>query len=112
MFIGVLLLAGHLMLRYSPLDEPKTHSQSWEGYIGTEMNLFDIGDLSLFTKARVYPSFTDAGRWRADFSFDTKYDLPMDFYVKVGISIDYDNQPVVGASDLDYVFYTGVGWEW
>ena len=109
---GVAIGGSYNIENYSPLDEPKTHSQSWEGYIGTEMNLFDIGDLSFFTKARAYPSFTDAGRWRSDFSLDTKYDLPMDFYVKVGISIDYDNQPVVGASALDYVFYTGFGWEW
>ncbi len=97
---------------YSPLNEPKTNSQSLEGYFGTEFNLFDIGDFSLSTKARAYPSFTESGRWRADFNFDTKYDLPLDFYIKIGISLDYDNQPVEGATDLDYVFHSGLGWEW
>lgn len=98
--------------RYSPLDEPITHTQSLEGYLGTELNLFDIGDLSLSTKARAYPSFTESGRWRADFNFETKYDLPLDFYIKISVSLDYDNQPVAGASDLDYVLHTGFGWEW
>jgi len=97
---------------YSPLDEPKTNTQSMEGYFGTELNLFDIGDLSLSTKARAYPSFTESGRWRADFNFETKYDLPLDFYIKISVSLDYDNQPVAGASDLDYVLHTGFGWEW
>lgn len=97
---------------YSPLNEPKTNSQSWEGYFGTEINLFDIGDMSLSTAARAYPSFTESGRWRADFNFDTKYDLPLDFYIKIGFSLNYDNQPVPGASDLDYVLHTGFGWEW
>ncbi len=98
--------------RYSPLDEPITHTQSLEGYFGTELNLFDIGDLSLSTKARAYPSFTESSRWRADFNFETKYDLPLDFYIKISVSLDYDNQPVAGASDLDYVLHTGFGWEW
>ncbi len=97
---------------YSPLNEPKTNTQSFEGYLGTELNLFDIGDFSLSTKATAYPSITESGRWRADFNLDTKYDLPLDFYIKIGTSVNYDNQPVEGASDLDYVFYSGFGWEW
>ncbi|MFK5857167.1 MAG: DUF481 domain-containing protein, partial [Bacteroidota bacterium] len=64
------------METYSPLNEPKTNTQSFEGYFGTELNLFDLGDFSLSTKARAYPSFTESGRWRADFNLDTKYDLP------------------------------------
>jgi len=97
---------------YSPLNEPKTNTRSFEGYFGTELNLFDIGDFSLSTKATAYPSVTESGRWRADFVLDTKYDLPLDFYIKIGTSLNYDNQPVEGASDLDYVFYSGFGWEW
>jgi len=31
---------------------------------------------------------------------------------KLRISLDYDNQPVEGATDLDYVFHSGFGWEW
>lgn len=86
--------------------------KSMEGFVGTSLNLFDIGDLSLITNARVYPSFTEKGRWRADFSFDTKYDLPYEFYIKIGFSLNYDNQPVAGGSDSDYTLHTGVGWSW
>ena len=85
---------------------------SMEGLIGTELNMFDIGDLSLLTKLEAFPSFTEAGRWRSDFKFDLKYDLPMDFYIKLGFTLNYDNRPVEGASEIDYVFHTGVGWEW
>jgi hypothetical protein len=84
---------------------------SLEGYFGSELNLYDIGDLSLLTKAVAYPSFTESGRWRADFVFDTKYDLPYDFYIKIGFTINYDSQPVEGATDADYVLSTGIGWE-
>ena len=74
--------------------------------------MFDIGDLSLLTKAMAYPSITEAGRWRADFNFDMNYDLPLDFYIKLGFSLNYDNRPVEGASETDYVLHTGFGWEW
>ena len=86
--------------------------KSWEGYLGTELNLYDIGDLSLLTKLVAYPSFTESGRWRSDFNFDVKYDLPLDFYIKLGLTATYDNRPVEGASDTDYMLQTGFGWKW
>ena len=85
---------------------------SLEGYFGTEFNMFDVGDLNLITSIVAYPSFTEAKRWRSDFIFDLKYDLPLDFYISLGVTINYDNQPVEGAAEFDYVAHTGFGWEW
>ena len=93
---------------YTEADDRK----SWEGYFGTELNLYDIGDLNLLTKLVAYPSFTELGRWRSDFNFDVKYDLPLDFYIKLGLTATYDNRPVEGASDTDYMIQTGFGWKW
>ena len=89
-------------------------SNSWEGFMGTELNLFNIGDLSLSTKFTAFPSFTDKGRWRADFNFETKYEMPFDdnFYIKLSTSANFDNKPSEDGSELDYVFHTGFGWEW
>jgi hypothetical protein len=86
--------------------------KSWEGFIGTELNLFNIGDLSLLTAFTAYPSFTESGRWRSDFKFDAKYDLPLDFYISLGVTINYDNRPVPGSPETDYVMHSGFGWEW
>jgi hypothetical protein len=86
--------------------------KSWEGFFGTELNLFNIGDLSLLTNFTAYPSFTESGRWRSDFKFDLSYDLPLDFYVKLGYTLNFDNQPVAGSPKTDYVFHSGFGWEW
>lgn len=90
--------------------------KSWEGFVGTELNLFDIGDLSLSTKLVAYPSLTkvEAGRWRADFSFDVKYEMPFDddFYIRMGLTYNFDNKPVEGASKTDYVTAIGLGWQW
>ena len=85
---------------------------SGEVFLGLEFNMYNTGDLSLLTNAIVYPSFTETGRVRFDYKFDIKYDLPLDFYIKVGTTINYDNQPVPGAADLDYVIQSGIGWEW
>ncbi len=85
--------------------------KTWEAYLGTELNLYDIGDLSLLTKLALYPSITESGRWRYDFNFDTKYDLPLNLYIKLGITYNYDNRPVAGASNSDYVMQTGIGWK-
>ena len=84
---------------------------SVEGYGGMELNMFDVGDLNLLGSLFVYPSFTESGRWRSDFRFDAKYDLFWELYVKTGLTLNYDNQPAVEGSDLDYILSFGFGWE-
>lgn len=91
-------------------DSPDRNST--EGYIGVGFNKYAIGDLSIQTAAALYPSFSQSGRYRVDFNFDMKYDLPLDFYIRLGLSYNYDNKPVEGAADNDYVFTTSFGWEW
>jgi putative salt-induced outer membrane protein YdiY len=82
-----------------------------EANFGTELNLFDMGDLGLLTGLSVYKSIKEGDRVRADFKFDIKYDLPLDFYIKLGYTLNYDSQPVEGASENDYVIQTTFGWE-
>ena len=43
--------------------------------------------------------------------FDLKYDLPLDFYIRLGYTLNYDNKPVEGATESDYVLQTSFGWE-
>jgi len=86
--------------------------KSWEGFLGSELNFFNVGDLNLLTSIIAYPSFTESGRWRSDLKFDAKYDLPLDFYIKLGFTVNYDNQPAAGSPETDYIFHTGFGWEW
>ena len=87
-------------------------AQTWEAFFGTELNLFNTGDFSLFTTVLVYPGLSVAGRWRSDASITCKYDLPLDFYIKLDYSMNYDNKPRIESSDLDYVSTIGFGWEW
>ena len=83
---------------------------SLEAYAGSELNLFDIGDLSLYNSVYAYPSLTEADRWRLDFKIDLKYSLPLDFYIKAGLTFNYDNKPAVIGSETDYVLFFTVGW--
>ncbi len=104
-------LMGGLSFNNEKYSTETSNQQSLEGFAGTELNLYDIGDLDLLTNLTAYPSFTDAGRWRVDFSLNTKYDLPLDFYIKLGFNLNFDNKPVEGATSTDYVFSAGFGWE-
>ena len=87
------------------------HRQSWEGFLSTELNLYDIGDLDLLVSATVYQGLTETDRFRTDAKFDAKYDLPLDLYIRAGFTVNYDNSPAEGASETDYVLESGFGWE-
>jgi len=106
---GVKLGANRNIEKYSSETPDRS---SWEGYLGSELNLFDIGDLNLFTNIMAYQGITEKKRFRAEFNLDIKYDLPYDFYIKIGLTVNYDNIPAEGASETDYVLQTGLGWEW
>ncbi len=94
--------------------EPTANRQSMEAFLGAEYNMFNVGDLDLLTGLTVYPSLTESSRWRVDFKIETRYEMWFDddFYIKLSYSMNYDNQPPEGATDLDYVFQTGFGWKW
>ena len=83
---------------------------SLEGYVGSEINLFNIGDFNFFNSVFVFRSLTKSNRWRSDIRLDTKYDFPKDFYAKFGMTLNYDNLSATGNA-TDYVFSFSVGWE-
>lgn len=94
----------------SPIPNSNEGRREGEVFLGSELNLYDIGDLNLLTNIIAYPSLSDPGRFRTDFKLDVKYEFLEDFYVKLGTTVNYDNRPVPGATSLDYVFQTTVGW--
>ncbi|MCB0771109.1 MAG: DUF481 domain-containing protein [Flavobacteriales bacterium] len=106
----LLLLGGAAYTRevYSTEDPERNTA---EAIAGMELNLFDVGDLSLFISAKLFPGLSGSGRLRMDDRVDLKYDLPKDLYIRMGLTLNYDNQPVEGATDTDYVFQTTLGWE-
>jgi hypothetical protein len=87
------------------------NKESTELYLGTQFLMFDFEDLDLNTNINLFPSLSEQGRWRIDYSLDIKYDLPWDFYIKTGLQFNYDNQAALSGSDFDYIFTTGFGWK-
>ena len=59
----------------------------------------------------MYPSLSEKGRFRTDFNITSKYTIISDFYVKLGFTLNYDNQPAVSGTEMDYNLTTGVGWK-
>jgi len=48
-------------------DETVEDKRSVEAFLGSQLDIFDIGDLNFFTSLTVYPGITESGRIRADF---------------------------------------------
>ena len=91
-------------------NETETRN-SFEAFVATEINLFDIGDFELYNSAFLYRSLTENRRWRSDIKIISKYDLPLDFYLKLSATLNYDNKPAIAGKETDYVFTFGFGWE-
>lgn len=73
--------------------------------------MFDFSDLNLKTGLKIYPSLSEKGRIRIDYDLTLKYDLPLDFYIKMGFTLNFDNQPAIEGNDFDYIFTSGFGWK-
>ena len=39
-------------------------------------------------------------------------EIRVDFYVKLGFIVNFNNRPIEGASDVDYVSTLSIGWKW
>jgi hypothetical protein len=105
-------IGGGIAWNIENYNDPELENRSSsEVYGGTELNMFDMGDFSLLTNLSVYKSLSAQDRIRADFKFDVKYDLPLDFYIRVGYTHNYDSEPVEGAAENDWVLQTTFGWE-
>lgn len=106
-----LLVAGGTAFTNEVYTTDDPDRSSTEGLMSVELNLFDVGDVDLLLASKAFPSFTEEGRWRMDHSFDIKYELPLDLYIRAGFTVNYDNRPVAGAVETDYVVQTALGWE-
>ncbi len=104
-------VGGGISLNVENFTNEVPDRSSAEAYIGSELNMFDTGDLSLLSNIYVYPSLTEAGRIRSDFKVDTKYEFAKDFYVKFNLTLNYDNRPAIVGNETDYVYGISLGWE-
>ncbi|SEJ21056.1 Protein of unknown function, DUF481 [Cyclobacterium xiamenense] len=92
-------------------DNPEDRYSS-EFWLGSEVSIFNAGNIGLFSNIFGYYGISETGRFRLDFRLDLKYNLPLKLYIKTGITLNHDNQPVPGAAMTDYVWGTTLGWSW
>ena len=108
-----LFLGSSLGLTYNIENyvDPTLNKTSTEGVLASNFNMFDFENIDLNSSLDLFTSFSEKGRFRADFDINLKYDLPLHFYIKLGFTLNYDNQPAISGNDYDYVFSSGFGWK-
>ena len=91
--------------------DSQLNKRSTELQLLTQFDMFNFENLNFTTKVAGFPSLSEKGRFRVDYNFVLKYDLPFDFYIKAEFTLNYDNQPAVVGNFADYIFSSGFGWE-
>ena len=59
-----------------------------------------------------YAGLPGTGSYWTDINSDTKYELPLNLFIRLGISLNYDNRPAQNASETDCIVRKDIGWEW
>jgi hypothetical protein len=75
---------------------------SAEAYVGTEFMTEKMKFADLITRFNYFPSLTISGRQRVTYRFDLDFNLPGDWYFRIGFFDNYDSRPPAGFSNNDY----------
>ncbi len=82
---------------------------SAEAYFGSEFMTEKLKFADLVTRFTYYPSLTIEHRYRINYKFDLDFNLPGDWYFRVGIFENFDSQPPPGLSRNDYGWSNSFG---
>jgi putative salt-induced outer membrane protein YdiY len=93
--------------QYTDITIPTKDSA--EAYIGTEFMTEKLKFADLVTRFTYYPSLTIDDRYRINYKFDLDFNLPGDWYLRVGIFENFDSQPPPGLSRNDYGWSNSFG---
>jgi len=108
LYFGVTIGATYNIENYEDATLNKTSS---EAFLSSSFNMYDFKDFDLKTGIKFYAGLSEKGRIRSDYDITIKYDLPWDFYIKTEFTLNYDNQPAVSGTELDYIFTSGFGYK-
>ena len=107
-----LALGGGLAWTNEIYTDPALETKdSAEAYLGTEFMTEKLKITDLITRFTWYPSLTIDDRYRLAFRFDLDFNLPGDWYFRVGYFDNYDSQPPVGFSSNDYGWSNAFGFK-
>jgi putative salt-induced outer membrane protein YdiY len=82
---------------------------SAEVYLGTEFMTEKLKVTDLVTRFTYYPSLTIDDRYRISYRFDLDFNLPGDWYFRIGLFENFDNQPPPDLSRNDYGWSNSFG---
>jgi putative salt-induced outer membrane protein YdiY len=108
LYLGFSLGLTYNIENYVNISLNKTSS---EAFVSTSFNMFDFNDFDLKTGIKFYTGISEKGRVRTDYDITLKYDLPLDLYIKLGFTLNFDNQPAIIGNEVDYIFTSGFGWK-
>ena len=105
-------IAGGLAVNHElPVGAPSETNLEAVGSINYDYFKYSDPERSLTSKLRVFPSITDAGRWRATFDTDFRLELVADFFWKLYVYASYDSDPISAeGSSSDYGINTSLGY--
>ena len=84
-------------------------ADSVEAYLGTEFMTEKLKVADLVTRFNYYPSLTIDDRYRINYKFDLDFNLPGDWYFRIGLFENFDSQPPAGLSRNDYGWSNSFG---
>ena len=107
-----LALGGGLAWTNENYTDPTVPSKdSAEAYLGTEFMTEKLVITDFITRFTYYPSLTISGRHRLAYRFDFDFNLPGDWYLRIGFWDNYDSQPQPGFSKNDYGWSNAFGFK-
>ena len=84
---------------------------SAEAYFASEFMTEKLKITDLITRFTYYPSLTISDRYRLAYRFDLDFNLPGDWYLRIGLFDNYDSQPPTGFSKNDYGWSNAFGFK-
>lgn len=94
------------------LDPAVPSANSAEGLVVFEYNAFDIGDVTFRTGMAFFPSFSESGRYRLDFTQELRWEFMADFYFSIRFLDNYDSAPRTDVPNNDFNLVTAIGWKY
>jgi len=109
--IELLLVAGGTVNDEQFVGVPR--KTSGEILLGGGFDMFDVGDLDVFTSLTTYTNPTDGGRIRVTFDGRVAWEFISDFNLGFTVIERYDsNPPSPDAAKRDFQYSLTFGWSW
>jgi hypothetical protein len=106
-------LAGGLSVNHEiPNEGSEETNLEAVGMVNYEYYRYTTPERKFTSRLTVFPSVTDFGRWRADFTTDFRFEMFDDLFWVMEFFTNYDSDPIsVDASNIDYGVISSVAYK-